>query len=346
MSKDLFDKFPHVWVPRVGVIEAELSPPSLSMEGEYTIRKYKADGRLVQEVGPFKNLITNIGLNQMGAATGSSKINQYCFVGTGTGTPSVSDTVMAAYHAYTNGLDQGWAGAAVRGGAPDYWVQGSGTSRFGLGVAAGNLTEVGMGWTTGGTMATDHRVFSRALIVDGLGNPITITVLSDEYLDVTYSLRFYPPLTDATQSVNLSGTSYTFTTRAADVNNNFINLTNATLIDWRTDQRPVYYTGTNAGTPPSLAAVTASTLADVGASSSNGTASSVAYAPNTLKREVNYSLGLNQGNLSFGIRGIMTELESTVSTIQQRFQTTISPAIPKDSSKVMSFGQSITWGRH
>lgn len=182
--------------------------------GEYLIKKYKRDGTLVQEVGPIKNLITNRGLDAI--AVGSGLFSQYMFVGTGTTPPAVTDSGMSAYLAKTSTLQDQSSGNL---GSPDYVGYHSVTYRFGEGAAAGNLTEVGIGYLEYDTSTPPvefRRPCSRALIVDALGNPVTITVLSDEYLDVTYTLYVYPPKTDYSSSVTISGVSYGYTVRLAN----------------------------------------------------------------------------------------------------------------------------------
>ena len=57
----------------------------------------------------------------------------------------------------------------------------------------------------------------RALILDGGGSPTTLTILSDETLDVTYTIRVYPPTTDVTGSITLDGVSYGYTIRPCNV---------------------------------------------------------------------------------------------------------------------------------
>ena len=207
----------HIWVPKAKILEGEIGLKSGQVAGQYTIRKYKADtNELIQEIGPFDNLITNQGLNRVGTDVFGSRI----FIGTSTATPSVTDTQLGAYLNYTDALapSGSWNSSILRGGSPEYWVQGAGTWRFPAGAATGTLTEVGIGWFNGTTIEANHRVSSRALIVDSGGSPISITVLADEYLDVTYSLRYYPYIgSDVVQTVVISGVSYTFTTGALGI---------------------------------------------------------------------------------------------------------------------------------
>ena len=216
--------------------------------------------------------------------------------------------------------------------------------RFDPGDATGTPTEVGVGWLEYPPPNYDeeHRCFSRALIVDGAGNPVSITVLADEYLDVTYAMRLYPYMgADSVKSVTLSGSSYTFTTRAVDVAGS-----------WRFSL-PGYpttfegfgfnvYTGTDALTPPALNDVEEWTLDEPGLSD----LIMCTPDPYTVNKKISgvLSAGLPDCNMDYGIRGLAYH-GSGSSFLQFAFQTTISPAIPKDNTKVLSFGTSITWDR-
>lgn len=332
----------NIWVPRVKVLESELHPHSVRIQGEYTLRRHKADtGELVQEIGPFSNLITDFGLNRLG----TSGAVTYIFVGTGTAPAAVSDTQLQNYVAYTS-LGS-WNPAAFRGGSPDYWVQGSSTARFGAGVATGTLTEVGAGiFSASPFNAVNHRASSRALIVDSMGMPVSITVLPDEYLDVTYSMRYYPYTgSDVVQVVNLSGTDYTFTSRSLAVlsapfcdpqfamsNSGFIN----------------FFTGTAAGTPPSLASIEATNLGSKGSGSGNITPTQHAYVNGSYTLNATLTAGLSQANLTYGIRGAELSVRNAFGSActPHSFQTVVSPAIPKDATKVLSFGTSFSWARY
>lgn len=335
----------HIWVPKVGIIEGEMGFNGGQLAGQYTIKKYKADtDELIQEIGPFDNLITNQGLNRVG----TDVFGQNIFIGTGTTVPTVADTQLVNYLNYTGSYapSGAWNVALLRGGPPDYWVQGAGTWRFPAGAATGTLTEVGIGW---GTTASTHRVSSRALIVDSTGSPISITVLPDEYLDVTYALRYYPYIgSDVVQTVTLSGVSYTFTTRALGVQTlNYCSVSAVGKMAWGTSQ--AVNTGTAPGTPPALAAITATYMLNAG-SGTNIIATTNAYVSNSLAISCTLSASLTEGNLAYGIRGIVLAPAYMSSGFQYAFinsyfQSTISPAIPKDNTKILQFGSSITWDR-
>lgn len=329
----------HIWVPKAKILEGEIGLKSGQVAGQYTIRKYKADtNELIQEVGPFDNLITNQGLNRVG--TGA--FGTHVFVGTGTATPAVTDTQLGTYLNYTGSFSSWWNSGILQGGSPDYWVQGAGTWRFAAGTATGTITEVGIGWFTGAATAANHRVSSRALIVDSGGSPISITVLADEYLDVTYSLRYYPYVgSDVVQTVVISGVNYTFTTRAIwVVAPTYCSVDATARMKWAgsTEVR----TGTAAGTPPALADITDSGMLNSGAGAFLGTTANT-YVDSSLVISAVFSAGLTVANLAYGIRGMITRTAD--SFINSAFQSTISPAIPKDSTKILQFGASVSWSR-
>jgi hypothetical protein len=155
----------------------------------------------------FPNLITNYGLDR--CATNTDYLS-YCHVGSGSTTPSVNDTTLVAFIASVTGT-----AVYSTEGSPNYYTKVIKTYSFSIGAAAGNISELGISClsTTGG-------LFSRALVLDSFGDPTTITVLSDEYLNVVYELRFYPKLTDDTGTVVFTGNiggSYNWIFRCANV---------------------------------------------------------------------------------------------------------------------------------
>lgn len=332
-------ELPHIWIPKLKILEAELGFLGGTIgECEYTFTRRKADTlEAVQEVGPCKNLITNYGLNIVGTAGFSAA----CYVGTGNTPPANTDTTLVAVRNYTTTVQT--AGAVVaRGGDPEYWAQYAITYRFAAGVASGNLTEVGVGRNTTTTPLV-YNLSSRALIVDGSGNPITLTVLDDEVLDVTYSMRFYPYVgADVVQNVVLSGTTYVFTTRSANLLTCACNATQAQNIGGST----TVYTGTAEGTPPALGLVTAS-LSNAGTSAGLNNVTS-SYVNNSLTIGCTLTAALNAANLTYGIRGMLLNTHTSGignTFLGQQFQSVINPRIPKTASNVLSFGASISWNR-
>lgn len=304
---------------------------------------------VVQQLGPFKNLITDLGLDQVGVG----RFCTYCFVGSGSAAPATTDTQLQNYLAYTGTQQVAATGTLQRGDvAQGYWVQGSITFRFGAGVAAGNISEVGVGnFEPAGMTSTNHRVSSRALVLDGFGNPTTITVLSDEVLDVTYAPRHYPYLgSDVVQNVYLSGIPYQFTTRSLSLlaGNHQCNPYADNVYPYSPNDT-TWLSGTAAGTPPQLAAVTGTNMINEGSSSNTSTSMSrAAYVPGSHEIGFTLTLGLANGNLAYGLRGLrqVWQGSGTISFCGQSFQSEITPAIPKDNTKVMTIGFKKGWARY
>jgi hypothetical protein len=181
----------------------------VEVSGHYKLEIRKANGDVRQTL-EFDNLITDIGLNRMGDFNDWFK---YCQVGSGSTAPTVGDTALVSWVASSNTV----YGVVVQSAqpSPPYYCATIKTLRFAAGTATGNLSEVGMGWTS-----ASGNLFSRALILDGLGDPTTITVLSDETLDVTYEIRQYMPTVDASDTIILRSITHDYIGRAEKVTDN------------------------------------------------------------------------------------------------------------------------------
>lgn len=190
----------------------------IACEGIFHLEVRKASTNKVVRELRFKNLITDDGLDYMYSAPafayGWGYFMAACDVGTGNTTPQTYDQALSNYLASAGNLNgtDGYSSTsyvAASSPTPAYWSLVC-KYQFSTGVAAGNLAEIAIrpyGVSVGAGL------FSRALIVDGSGNPTTITVLSDEILTVTYELRYYLDTSDHAFTVNLNGSPLTGTYR-------------------------------------------------------------------------------------------------------------------------------------
>ena len=296
-------------------------PLNFGVKGRFKIEAVKRDGTRRVVADWFDNLILNAGLNRMGTAA----IINGCMVGTGTATPAATDTALQAQVAHTT-----TAPFADSYGADttENYLRIRKYFRFAEGVAAGNLAEVGVGWASG-------RCFSRARILDGSGNPTTITILSDESLDVTYELRVYPPTTDVTGTLTLNSINYDYVLRtarlgAADANGFFGFLAPSGMSNWTNTSGTFARTG-------------AGSLGDIYSSAGGtGTVTVGSYTPqtyvnNSYRRTCRLTWGLANGSSSFPLIQFFSPLGYC--------KASFTPSIPKTGSNILTIDLQVTWAR-
>lgn len=143
----------------------------------------KLDGTIARETDWFNNLVLDSGLARMSVGVAT----EFIAVGTGNSTPVVGQTGLDNLLAFSSSVIASNSGNQLSTSPRYIWAQA--TYRFAAGTATGNISEVGFGWTVG---SSKNNMFNRALIKDMGGSPTTITVLSDEVLDVVAELRHYP----------------------------------------------------------------------------------------------------------------------------------------------------------
>ena len=305
----------------------------MGVEGYYNMVVRDAKTlKVKRETGWFKNIITNIGLDRMSGENG------YVFpfmasgvvVGTGTNPPLATDTVLQTVrNSTTSTLSTSYPYSGV---AP-YWSGMRRTWRFAQGAASGNLSEVGVLLTAGAPLS----VGSRALIKDVAGNPTTLTVLSNEVLDVMYEVRIYAQTADViTGPISILDTNYTFTMRACNcAGGNYHQLVSGdtTLNDagYRRSYRVRVWNG-------DIGAVTGQptgTYIDTGVFTSPAT-----YSYGSYKRAHTFTLATTQGNTT--IRSFQF-YEPDRPVAQWQFK--IDPPFVKDSTKTLTITVEFSWAR-
>lgn len=291
---------------------------SVGLSGRFRLQVRGPDGELRKDTGWFNNLILNTGLNRIG--TGSS-VGARCQVGAGSTAPTVADTSLQSWIAGNDSTQSQTNGIVNAAGETYSWARR--TYRFNIGVAAGNVSEVGVGWGSSGAT-----LFSRALVLDGSGNPNTITVLSDEILDVTYELRFYPPSVDAAFSLTIAGVNYDFVARTA------------LLVD--DNWSPQSLLGSGMGSPSinayqgPIGAITAQPTGG----GSLGSMTYDSYSNNSYQRTGIATFNVSSGNLSGGIGALLFRTSGSWA-----MQFSVTPKIPKDNTKTFTIRVTTTWAR-
>lgn len=285
-------------------------------EGYYKIEAVKPDGSRRILADWFPNLILDAGLDRMGA---NSDYLAWCQVGSGSTAPANTQTTLVARIAGTNSKQ---ADTAANSGAAPYFARRTITYRFAQGVATGVLSEVGVGWATTGSL------YSRALILDALGSPTTITVLADESLDVTYELRMYVWTGEFTGTIPLKGVTHNIVQKSSRASS--WGLVDFSRLDAGYVGQPAAYTGAVS------AAISGSPSgSDLGVAS----ASASAYTPGSFSRTINITAGLNAWNNAVGIGAI------NVGTGWGFWQIGFTPNIMKTASDILTLQVRHSWGR-
>lgn len=316
---------------------------TMSVSGRYKlIRRKAADESVVQETAWCKNILTLYYFNQAMTTTGIQPLG--CVVGTGNTTPAESDTSLDTFLAGTDTKQTQGAWTKNTTVSPRSTTL-SITYRFGEGVAAGNVAEVGMTIATSPNSGTP--IISRALVVDSGGSPTTITVLSDEYLDVVWDVTFYVP-EDDTGSFNMdidgASTSFDYTVRAIDMNSIRwgANVSNRNYIGAYFPSVNGNFGSHSVGRDCAASAVDTLVAYDSAMTGNGSTnrATSVAadsYTADSKQRAYTVGWGLNVANISINSIYISLAGSSDVGLGLGAFQVLLDPPVTKVSTKVFSF---------
>lgn len=306
--------------------ESELNLKS-KVQGQYTLVIRDAEtGKIKRQLEPFNNLITDFALNLCGTVGFSTTFG---YVGTGTNPAAASDTNMGVFKVGSSDT----AFSTITATAPSWYYSWVVTVRYGAGVITGNITEVGIGRDP----APLNNLWSRALIVDGSGNPVTLTILPNEILDVIYTLRYYPPgVSDFTGSFALNGVTYNYNARLANAASTSIGPGNVA--------RGPAIEAVFGGASSVLGPVTGE---PTGVLAAGGTTSTLAYTNGSYTANALTSFSLSQGNIADGgIQCFKTSMAIGSSMFNSRHQFQLDQKIPKTNMNTMSFTMSQTFGRY
>lgn len=311
-------------------LKLPLDGGKFGLEGFFRLEVRKAGTHELLRVREFENLITNGGLDGLGAGANVNGVA----IGTGTTAPAFTDTSLAAYsNKTTTGL----------GGYPSYTNDGvaygyRGTKtvafQFQPGQLNGNYSEVGM--IMNSNQAT---LFSRALIVDGGGNPTTITILSDEYLSVFYTIRLYPPITDYVGTVDITGvgTGLQYTRRMQQANGT------VGPIFWKIGLETDFYNTTN------LMVYSGDLSANIAGGTPGGTSTGgqsgveATYVPGNLYNQATYTFGLGYGNQLHKTYICNNDWNPLIGQVKHGWQLTT--GFTKLNTQVLTVTFRISWGR-
>ena len=155
-----------------------------NFEGIITVHKGTNVDNM-EHVSTFPNMILDTGLRAIGT---NASYMTYCNVGSSNTPVAATQTSLGnrLYQSTIAGPGDNATGADNSDPANRYVFRRR-VIRFNPTGSAYNVSEIGFGWDAAGNL------FNRALVLDANGDPTTISVLANEYLDITYELRLYPP---------------------------------------------------------------------------------------------------------------------------------------------------------
>lgn len=308
-----------------------------ALSGEYRVVVKSSNG-MERDTGWFPNLILDQGLNRMAT---TYNMLQYASVGTGTTPVSASQISLVTPIAYTgipgaNPVQRRFV-SAVNSGAPDYSTQHTWEYTFIQGTVSGNISEVGVGSTN-----SANNLFSRALILDTLGNPTTISITTLDQLIIYYRVTVKPPIVDGTGSVVLGGITYNYTTRLLKADTFAVSPFYMEDFNYLT----FFYNSQVFGPNTSLVPITSVTLPGTSASAvtaSTAGSTSPTYVPGTFYRDWIFRHGPTLGNSVGGIKGI--KINSGGPYESACYQVVFDTPIPKNDTNALVLTFRYSWGR-
>jgi hypothetical protein len=293
------------------------------VSGRFKVGVIRPDGKYEDRADWFNNLIVDDGLDLLMSGTAGAA-TAHCGAGAGSTPPANGQTGLVS--SLGSRSETGTVATSTSGGAPAWFQSLTRVYTFAVGAVVGNVAELGVF-----NLATGGKMFSRALIKDGGGNPTTISVLADEQLVVTYELRKYPPTADVTGTVSITvdgtATDYNYTLRAANVDET------AAQAYWQSQngfaRDPLY---AYAFETQALGAITA---APSGTSAGATTSTLAAYTNGNFYRDTTNAWSTGAGNFASGIGSVVFSGPGA-SVILCGYQVNFTPRLPKTNTKTLS----------
>jgi hypothetical protein len=292
------------------------------------------DGKICTDTGWFDNLITNQGLDMISGYLPpyNLSVDTICSsvaVGTGTTTPTFTDTQLTSPLTYTGIEDSSGIGSYVVG-PPAYWSRVV-TYSFATGAVVGNIAEVGVGNVVGSS-GTFVSLFNHQLIIVS-GSPGTISVTSTDQLSVYFELDMYLNTTDTSYSFVMNSVTYSGIYRIANIG------TVPSFCQY------AGYSDSGAGfEQPNFIAYNGSigaiTTVPSGTASSTQSGTRGTYTNGTYTLAMTSSMSLSQCNVSGGISAFTFETHHGI------YQFSCSPPLPKTTLSTIVLNWAVSWARY
>lgn len=327
-----------IYIPSGRFLEGEIAEAKVGLEGWFTLRARRRSGRVTRErkfkvdvcreLPRFHNLITNLGLDRFGSV-GANALYVRCHVGTGTATPSYTDTQLQNFLAAVS--DSPPSSSASNSGPPDYYSYRTLTWTSAIGALGNNnLTEIGISG-----QSANGLLFSRELIRDPNGNPAAFPISDDEQLEVTYELRLYPNLSDVPATVTVGASSYDTITRPIGVTGNAWGPAGqATSV---VNGARLAVSGGNRAFTGDLVPYTNSVISPSGSLGDASSGATASYTSGSYYRDISNTWNISVGNGNIRL--------VTFSFGCAAFQVRFDPVITKTNTQVLTLHQRMSWAR-
>ncbi len=295
-------------------------------------------GIIKRQLGPFPNLITNAGLNGIGNGTELQNLIEYVSVGTDNTPPDVTDTSLGSIVDTGYNSDGGFATLYAAGPSYAYWTA-TRTREIGEAFGNGNLTE--LGFFTGAGIGT---MWMRALFLDGVGSPTTITKTANEKLRIVYEWRVYLTLIPTTDALTINGVPTDCENRALQGNDSdawgFYGILNY-LGNWNTDNRRANVWENVGGAWPAIDG------GGFGGNNSQSTSiTNVAYGSGNFYRDQDLVWDPGLGNWGGGIGALTIPYNGNFSEGTHALGVKFDPHVAKLDTQRFTFRCRTAFGRH
>lgn len=309
----------------------------IKVKGFFQFKTGLPDGTITKETPVFENVVLDQGIRKMNS---SSDNISYLNVGTGNSEPNPSQTGLDNRVAYVSiGNYYGSLGQD-----PDdtdhFYIEYSKTVRFDAGTFNNvTLSEVGLGFYT--------LLWNRALIRDESGLPTTITVLKEEFLDVTFKYRLYYPVNTRTKSINITNKEGTVVKTINATMGFFIEGSGTSFPN---GNRPLFSDNTAfiVNSPIEFSKYPGRQSSIIHYSNvtylHNVSSSSAVQARNRTDNNVTYSIFTQPPSFNEPIYGLLTDFGSDYNRVS--FYVNFSEPIQKTNEETMSLSVSLSYGRY
>lgn len=324
-----------IYIPSGRFLEGEIAEAKVGLEGWFTLRARRRSGRVTRErkfkvdgcreLPRFHNLITNLGLDRFGSVGGNA-LYTHCHVGTGTATPSYTDTQLQNFLASIGSPSS----SASNAGSPDYYSYRTFTWTSAIGALGNNnLTEIGISG-----QSANGLLFSRELIRDPNGNPAAFPISADEQLEVTYELRLYPNLADVPATVTVGASSYDTITRPIGVTGT---AWGPTSLSSAVNAARSAVAGGNRAFTGDLVPYTNTVISPTGSLGDASSGATANYTNGSYYRDISNTWNISVGNGNIRL--------VTFSFGCAAFQVRFDPVITKTNTQVLTLHQRMSWAR-